>query len=507
MSRAGLKVAVIGGGPAGLYFALLLQQRFPHYRVTVFEQNPRDATYGWGVVFSTIAFLKGLDPAFFSGPQHIAFVHRGETVRLEGNRFYRVARIDLLRILQERCTSAGVNLVFKTRITEYETLLAEHDLVVAADGAYSATRTRYAEHFGTTLDVRPNQFIWYGTERLFDPVTLIFQPTAHGVFVGHAYRYTEDRSSFVAECSPQTWQRAGLDRMSEEESRRHCEEVFADSLQGHELLVNRSLWFNCVIVRNVQWSYRNLVLLGDAVRTGHPSIGAGTRLAMGDSLALFEACERHGADIPAVLADYERSRRPKSAALQEAAVRSARWYETVEQRMHFDPPLLAYSFLMRTGRVRHEDLWSRDRGFVERFERYLGIADSALCIAVIYQEESIEGQRAAQAVAATARTVPRTETIVLSTDQARLQPDALAEADAFIFAAAATSDAGALCQFIRSMPADALRSKLGTANLEEHGIASEAARCGMVWASSAGADAGRRIAELALRYARPRTAA
>jgi 2-polyprenyl-6-methoxyphenol hydroxylase-like FAD-dependent oxidoreductase len=361
-----LRIAVIGGGPAGLYFALLMQRRFPRHAITVFEQNPRDATYGWGVVFSTISFLKDLDPHFFKSADYMELIHRGETVQLHGNPFYRVARIDLLQNLEKRCSDAGVRVVFEKRIHEVDDLLAAHDLVVAADGAYSPTRTRLAAEFGTTLDVRRNKFVWYGTTRLFDPVTLIFQATPEGVFVGHTYRYTGDKSSFVAECSPETWHRAGLDRMSEDESRAWCERVFGEYLRGEPLLTNRSLWFNCVIVRNARWSHRNLVLLGDAVRTGHPSIGAGTRLAMGDALALFESFERNDA-VEAALADYERSRRPRSTELQEAAVRSAAWYETIESRMHLQPVVLAYDFLMRTGRVTHEDLRGRDPEFLKRY--------------------------------------------------------------------------------------------------------------------------------------------
>ncbi len=362
-----MKIAVIGGGPAGLYFALLMQRRFLRHRIVVFEQNPRDATYGWGVVFSNIAFLKGLDPQFFKSADYMEFIHRRERVRLDGNPFYRVARIGLLEGLQRQCAAAGVQIEYSTKVASFDALLEHHDLVVAADGAYSATRTHFERAFGTTLDVRPNKFVWYGTPRLFDPVTLIFEQTPAGIFIGHTYRYTQEHSSFVAECSPETWRRAGLDLASEDESRTYCERIFAPYLDGAPLLTNRSLWFNCVIVRNARWSHRNLVLIGDAVRTGHPSIGAGTRLAMGDSVHLYEAFERHGEDISAALEDYERSRRPKSSELQDAAVRSAAWYETVETRMHLHPIVLAYDFLMRTGRVKHEDLRNRDPRFLERY--------------------------------------------------------------------------------------------------------------------------------------------
>jgi 2-polyprenyl-6-methoxyphenol hydroxylase-like FAD-dependent oxidoreductase len=244
---------------------------------------------------------------------------------------------------------------------------ADCDLVVAADGANSTIRARHAEHFGPDLDVRPNFFAWYGTTRLFDPLSLIFRQNAEGLLIAHTYRYSRSHSTFLVECDPATFEASGLGRMSEAESLAYCEAVFADDLQGHPLLSNKSTWLRYTIVKNRHWSWRNVVLLGDALRTGHPSIGSGTRLAMQDAIALFEA-SRAG-DVPGILAEFERSRRPGSDALQAAAIRSTEWYENLGPKLHLDPVSFAYDYLVRNGRVAHAQVRERDPALAAAYEK------------------------------------------------------------------------------------------------------------------------------------------
>ncbi len=218
-----------------------------------------------------------------------------------------------------------------------------------------------------TLDVRPNYFAWYGTTALFDPLSLIFRENGDGLLIAHAYRYSRTHSTFLVECDPQTWRAAGLDRKGEAESLAYCANVFRDDLGGAPLLSNRSEWFRYAIVSNRHWSWRDVVLLGDALRTGHPSVGSGTRLAMQDAIALYDACVENS-DVPALLAEFERRRRPGSDVLQAAAIKSARWYETVRSRLALDPVSFAYDYLRRTGRVDHEDVRARDPELAAAYE-------------------------------------------------------------------------------------------------------------------------------------------
>jgi 2-polyprenyl-6-methoxyphenol hydroxylase-like FAD-dependent oxidoreductase len=245
---------------------------------------------------------------------------------------------------------------------------ADCDLVVAADGAGSALRTRYAVRFGPSLDERPNWLAWYGTTQPFDPLSLIFRECADGLLIAHAYRYSRTHSTFLVEADPRTFVDAGLDRASVSQSLAYCERVFADDLGGHALLSNNSNWFRYAIVRNRRWHFDNVVLLGDALRTGHPSVGAGTRLAMQDSIALFEACVDCNLDVRSLLVEFERRRRPGSDALQQAAVRSTEWYETLRERLHLDPVSFAYDYLRRTGRVSHADVRERDPALAAAYE-------------------------------------------------------------------------------------------------------------------------------------------
>ena len=371
-----MNVGIIGGGPAGLFFAYLLKRHDATHRIRIVERDAETATYGWGVVFSDIAlaFVRDAAPQLYaaiSDGQEVfdamRIVHRGVAVPLPNNTFHRMARIHLLRVLREHCASLGVTIEFGRKVEDVGEF-DDCDLVVAADGAASAIRSRYQQHFVPAIDVRPNYFAWYGTTALIDPLSLIFRENAHGLFIAHAYRYSRTHSTFLVECDPSTFRNAGIERMTEAESLAHCAAVFREDLGGHPLLSNRSEWFRYGIVSNRQWHWRNVVLLGDALRTGHPSVGSGTRLAMQDSIALFDACRMHGDDVPALLAEFERCRRPGSDALQAAAIRSTEWYESVRTKLTLDPVSFAYDYLRRTGRVSHDDIRQRDPALAAAFE-------------------------------------------------------------------------------------------------------------------------------------------
>ena len=370
-----MNIGIVGGGPAGLFFAYLMKRHDAAQRIRIVERDPAAATYGWGVVFTDIAlaFVRDIAPELHAAlTRHqevhdaMRIVHRGEAITLANHTFHRMARIDLLRTLREHCRALGVAIEFGRKVDDLAEF-ADCDLVVAADGAASAIRTRHREHFQPTLDLRPNLLAWYGTTALFDPLSLIFRENDDGLLIAHAYRYSRTHSTFLVECDPATWRAAGLDRMPEAESLAYCAEVFRDDLGGQPLLSNRSEWFRYAIVSNRHWHWRNVVLLGDALRTGHPSVGSGTRLAMQDAIALFEAClaER---EVPALLADFERRRRPGSDALQQAAIRSTQWYESVRSRLALDPVSFAYDYLRRTGRVDHEDVRQRDPALAAAYE-------------------------------------------------------------------------------------------------------------------------------------------
>jgi 2-polyprenyl-6-methoxyphenol hydroxylase-like FAD-dependent oxidoreductase len=370
-----VNIGIIGGGPAGLFFAYLMKRHDPRHTIRIVERDPAEATYGWGVVFSDIAltFVRDVAPGLFEAITRgqeihdaMRIVHRGEAITLAHNTFHRLARIDLLRTLRQFCARQGIAIEFGRKVEDVAEF-ADCDLVVAADGAGSAIRTRYREHFQPTLDVRPNYFAWYGTTALFDPLSLIFRENDDGLLIAHAYRYSRTHSTFLVECDPETWRAAGLDRKGETESLAYCANVFHEDLGGAPLLSNRSEWFRYAIVSNRRWSWRNVVLLGDALRTGHPSVGSGTRLAMQDAIALYDACVAYPG-VPTVLAEFERRRRPGSDALQAAAIRSTEWYETVRSRLALDPVSFAYDYLRRTGRVDHEDVRARDPELAAAYE-------------------------------------------------------------------------------------------------------------------------------------------
>jgi 2-polyprenyl-6-methoxyphenol hydroxylase-like FAD-dependent oxidoreductase len=298
----------------------------------------------------------------------MAIVHQGQHVTLAGNTLHRMARIDLLQALHRHCRQVGVSLEFEHRCDDVAEF-TDCDLIVAADGANSSIRTRYRGRFEPTLDERPNLLAWYGTTRRFEPLSLIFRQTQDGLIIGHCYQYSRTHSTFLVEVPPETFRKAGLDRMSETESLAYCEAAFAEDLDGHRLFSNRSTWFRYTIVQNRRWHFDNVVLLGDALRTGHPSIGSGTRLAMQDAIALFEACRTAGRSVPIMLETFVRIRRPGSDALQQAAIRSTEWYENLGPKLHLDPISFAYDYLRRSGRVSHADIRTRDPVLAAAYER------------------------------------------------------------------------------------------------------------------------------------------
>jgi len=371
-----LNILVVGGGPAGLYFSYLLKKRHPEHRIRVVEQNARGATYGWGVVFSGVALdaIRAADDEFFADfirghetCDYIEVVHRRQGVRIHGNQFSRTPRLELLARLEAACERVGVELEWN-RSVSLSDVDASWDLVVLANGGNSNLRTQFAGEFGTRIDTRRNHFAWYGTEALFHPVSLIFVPTQWGTFISHCYQYSPTHSTFLVECSPETWASAGLNTMSEANSRAFCARVFGDELDGMPLLSNRSSWFRANIISNARASHDRFILIGDAYRTVHFSLGSGTRMAMQDAMALCDAVGSAGGDAPAALAAFENSRRPASAEFQEAAARSLDWYEAVDDRLHLSPLAFTHDYMTRTGKVTRADLRKMDPAFVAAFE-------------------------------------------------------------------------------------------------------------------------------------------
>jgi anthraniloyl-CoA monooxygenase len=380
-----MRIACLGGGPAGLYFAISMKLREPAHDIHVFERNRADDTFGWGVVFSdqTVENLMANDPV--SGAViRDEFVHwddidvhiQGACIRSSGHGFIGIGRKRLLNILQERARDLGVELHFEHEASPELDDWSAYELVIASDGANSRIRTRYEPHFGVDTQIRKNKFFWFGTAKVFEAFTFAFEKTEAGWVWGHAYRFDDDLSTFIVEMAPGTWARLGLDRMDQPEAISLCEKIFAKYLNGHPLMSNAQhlpgpqAWLNFRRIVCDTWSYRNLILLGDAAHTAHFSIGSGTKLALEDAIKLAEVLNRPGLRREEALAEYQAERNLEVLKLQNSARNSTEWFETLERYLDFEPIQFAYSLLTRSQRVSHENLRLRDKAWLEGVERW-----------------------------------------------------------------------------------------------------------------------------------------
>jgi anthraniloyl-CoA monooxygenase len=371
-----MKTAIIGGGPAGLYFAILLKKLRPESDITIYERNRADETFGFGVVFSdaTLDNFEKYDlPSYqriireFAYWDDIAIHFRGSEHRIGGNGFCGCSRRALLLILQDRAEELGVRLRYEVDVDD-ESLFADADLVVVADGINSRFRERYAAHFQPEVDLRPNKFTWMGSTKPLDAFTFIFQETEWGPFIAHAYQYEANRSTWVFETDPETFERAGLNDKSEAESAALMERIFGWFLGGHRILTNRSIWRNFPMIRSKRWVMGNKVLLGDAKASAHFSIGSGTKLAMEDAIALFEALRRDPS-VAGALSLYETGRREEVEKTQHAADVSLVWFEHVARFWDFDPVQFAFGVMTRAKAITYDNLRLRAPDFVAAVDK------------------------------------------------------------------------------------------------------------------------------------------
>jgi 2-polyprenyl-6-methoxyphenol hydroxylase-like FAD-dependent oxidoreductase len=370
-----VRIAVLGGGPGGLYFAYLWKKRHPDAAIDLFEQNPAGATWGFGVVFSeqALEFLRADDPETVDAIaprmeswKNITLHLRGESTALDGVGFSSIGRLELLTILQQRLRAVGVTPRYDTTIQSVDQLTG-YDLIVAADGLNSLVRRSFEKEFGASVTHSSNKFAWYGTTKRFETLSQTFVATERGSFNAHHYRYAPGMSTFLVECDLATWRRYGFADRTVEQSQAICEAVFAATLDGHPLVSNKSVWRNFPWIWNEHWSHGNMVLIGDALHSAHFSIGSGTRLAIEDAIALTKALEAE-ADISSALARYEADRKPIVKKLVTAARTSADWYEKFPDHMKLGLMDFAYSYITRSGRIDDARLRAMSPQFMARYE-------------------------------------------------------------------------------------------------------------------------------------------
>jgi anthraniloyl-CoA monooxygenase len=376
-----MRIACAGGGPAGLVFAISMKLRDPRHDIVVFERNDPGDTFGWGVVFSdqTMENLRANDPqsadeieAGFAHWDDIDVHIHGQTITSSGHGFVGIGRKQFLNILQDRARKLGVRLEFRTEIEASPSMLAQYDLVLACDGANSKWRTAYADHFGVDIDVRPNKYIWLGANKAFEAFTFAFEQTEHGWIWAHAYKFDDNASTFIVECSEATWRAFGFDTMSQDETCRATEQLFAKYLNGATLDTNAkhlrgSAWLNFPRIVCETWHRGNLILMGDAAHTAHFSIGSGTKLAIEDAIKLADVLHG-GKPLAEALAEYHAERQIEVLKLQNAARNSTEWFEHIDRYANLSPLQFTYSLLTRSQRVSHENLRLRDRDFLRRVE-------------------------------------------------------------------------------------------------------------------------------------------
>ncbi|MFI7495640.1 bifunctional salicylyl-CoA 5-hydroxylase/oxidoreductase [Kocuria sp. M4R2S49] len=381
-----MKIAIVGGGPGGLYFAALMKQLDPAHQVTVWERNAPDDTFGFGVVFSdeTLGGIENADTVVagamaerFARWTDIDIHFKGEQTTVGGQGFAAMGRKELLEILQRRCAQLDVDLRFRTTAPDVEELSAQYDLVLAADGVNSGIRNRFPEVFEPTLDPRKSKFMWLGTDLVFEAFEFFVKETEWGVMQIHGYPYSDEGSTFIVEMHEDVWRAAGFDAtedqvfppgVSDEESVARVAEIFAEELAGHAVLTNNSKWINFTTVRNESWRHGNVVLLGDAAHTAHFSIGSGTKLAMEDSLALA-ACLHEHPEVADALEAYETERRPVVESTQRAAQASLEWFETIGQYKDQERVQFCFNLLTRSRRITYDNLKLRDPGFAAEVDR------------------------------------------------------------------------------------------------------------------------------------------
>src|SRR5262245_43040588 len=386
-----MRIACVGGGPAGLVFAISMKLRDPAHEIVVLERNDPGDTFGWGVVFSdqTMENLRANDEksadeieAGFAHWDDIDVHIHGQTITSSGHGFVGIGRKRLLNILQNRARELDVRLDFQTEIEPTPELFAAYDLVIASDGANSKLRTAFADHFEVDIDIRPNKYIWLGADKAFEAFTFAFEQTPHGWIWAHAYKFEDNASTFIVECSEATWRSFGFDRMSQDETCRAAEKLFAKYLDGASLATNAkhlrgSAWLNFPRIVCHAWHRRNLVLLGDAAHTAHFSIGSGTKLAIEDAIKLAEVLH-DGQPLQVALIDYYSERQVEVLKLQNAARNSTEWFENIDRYANLDPLQFTYSLLTRSQRVSHENLRLRDKTFLRRVETWFAESTDTL---------------------------------------------------------------------------------------------------------------------------------